>query len=38
MARLVVGIRRRIQARIEEYGGVDEPPTTTPPGGGVTPK
>jgi hypothetical protein len=40
MARLVVKIRRRIQARIDEYGGVEEPPPppTTPPGGGVTPK
>ena len=35
---MIPGIRRRIQTRIDEAGGVVPPPTETPPGGGVTPK
>jgi N-acetylmuramoyl-L-alanine amidase len=37
LAGLVVGLRRQIQARIDEYGG-ETPPPTPPPGGGVEPR
>ena len=38
LERLIVGLRRKIQARIEASGGPDDPPITTPPGGGVEPR
>jgi hypothetical protein len=41
LAPLVPSLRRRIQARIVEYGGVTPPPPTpppTPPGGGIEPR